>query len=291
MVDPIPFDDRDGVIWLDGKLIPWREAKLHVLTHALHYGSAVFEGERAYGGKIFKMQEHSERFKRSAQILDYEIPYTVEQINEAKMAVLKANNLADAYVRPIAWRGTETMNVSALPCKIHVAIASWVWPSYYSPEARAKGVRLIMSKWARPAPNTAPTAAKAAGLYMICTIGKNEADRQNAADVLMLDYQGRVAEASSSNFFMVKNGELHTPTPECILNGITRQTVMQIARDKGIKVVERHIALEEVKDADEIFLTGTAAEVTGVGQIGEWTYTPGPIIRTLHEAYEAMTKA
>lgn len=291
MADIVPFDDRDGVIWFDGKLIPWREANVHILTHALHYGSAVFEGERAYGGKIFKMQEHTERLLRSARILDYEIPYTAQQINDAKMAVLKANNMTDAYVRPIAWRGTETMNVSALVCKIHMAIACWVWPSYYSPEARAKGVKLIMSKWARPAPNTAPTAAKAAGLYMICTNGKNEADRRGVADVLMLDWQGRVAEASSSNIFMVKDGELHTPAPECILNGITRQTVMQLAREQGIKVVERAISLDDLKGADEVFLTGTAAEVTPVGQIEDWTYTPGPITRQLHEAYTALTKA
>ncbi len=286
----VPFDDRDGFIWLDGALVPWRDAKLHVLTHALHYGSAVFEGERAYGGKIFKMREHSERLIRSAQILDYEIPYTADELDAAKMATLKANNLKDAYVRPIAWRGTETLYVSALSCKIHVAIATWEWPSYYSAEARAKGARLIMAKWARPAPNTAPSSAKAAGLYMIATCGKNDADRQGAADVLMLDYRGNVAEASSSNFFIVKNGELITPTPECILNGITRQTVIQIAKEKGIPVAERILTLPEVKEADEVFLTGTAAEVTPVGQIADWTYTPGPITQTLYEAYMALTK-
>jgi len=287
----IPFDDRDGSMWFDGKLVPWREAKVHILSHSWHYGSAVFEGERAYGGKIFKMREHSERLLRSAKILDYEIPYTADEIDAAKMATLKANDLKDAYVRPIAWRGTETMNVSGLPCKIHLAIATWEWPPYYTAEARAKGARLIIGKWARPAPNTAPTSAKAAGLYMICTIGKNEADRQGAADVLMLDYRGNIAEATGSNFFMVKNGELLTPTPECILNGITRRTVMEIARGKGIPVAEKTLTLKDVEEADEVFLTGSAAEVTPVGQINDWKYNVGPITKTLLEAYDQMTRA
>ena len=286
----VPFDDRDGLIWFDGALVPWREAKLHVVTHALHYGSAVFEGERAYSGKIFKMREHSERLHRSAELLEFKVPYTVDEINAAKMAALKANNLSDAYVRPIAWRGSEEMGVSALNSKIHVAIACWAWPSYYSPEARAKGVRLIRSKWARPAPNTAPTAAKAAGLYMICTISKNEAERQGASDALMLDWRGQVAEATSSNLFMVKDGQLLTPLADCFLNGITRQTILAIAREQGIPVVERVIWPEELKEADEVFLTGTAAEVTPVGQIGEWNFTPGVLTRTLAAAYEKLTK-
>lgn len=285
-----PLHDRDGFIWYDGKLVPWREANIHVLTHALHYGSAVFEGERAYDGTIFKMREHSERLLRSAELLDYKIPYTSEAIDEAKMATLKANNARDAYVRPIAWRGSEALSVSALANKIHLAIACWPWPSYFSPEARAKGIRLVMSKWARPSPATAPSAAKAAGLYMICTISKNEAERQGCSDALMLDWRGRVAEATGANFFMVKNGELHTPLPECILDGITRRTVMDLARARGIPVIERAIGPEEIKDADEIFLTGTAAEVTPVGQIGEWTFTPGTLTKALSEAYEAVTR-
>ena len=283
-----PLHDRDGFIWFDGGLVQWREAKAHVLTHALHYGSAVFEGERAYNGKIFKMREHTERLLRSANLLDYEIPYSAEEIDAAKMETLRASGLEDAYVRPIAWRGSESLSVSALNNKIHLAIACWPWPSYFSPEARAKGIKLIMSKWARPAPTTAPTAAKAAGLYMICTISKNEAERQGCSDALMLDWRGQVAEATGANFFMVKNGELHTPAPDCILDGITRRTVMDLAREQGIPVVERAIWPEEIKDADEVFLTGTAAEVTAVGQIGSWTFTPGPITKLLAEKYKAI---
>lgn len=286
----VPFDDRDGAIWMDGKLVPWREAKLHVLAHSLHYGNAVFEGERAYNGAIFKMREHSERLLRSAELLDFKIPYTADEIDAAKMAALKANGVKDAYVRPIAWRGCEGLGVSALEHTIHLAIACWAWPSYFSPEARAKGIKLIMSSWARPSPTTAPTAAKAAGLYMICTISKNEAERKGCSDALMLDWRGQVAEATGANFFMVKDGGLHTPMPDCILDGITRRTVMDLARDKGIPVIERAIWPEELKDADEVFLTGTAAEVTAVGQIGEWAFTPGPITAKLAEAYEKATK-
>lgn len=286
----IPFDERDGFIWLDGKLVPWREATLHVLTHALHYGSAVFEGERAYNGKVFKMREHTERLRRSAELLDYKIPYAADEIDAVIMATLKANNLKDAYVRPIAWRGTETLGVSALQCKIHLAIACWEWPSYFSPEARAKGIKLMMSPWARPAPTTAPTAAKAAGLYMICTISKNKAEQQGYSDALMLDWRGYVAEATGANFFMVKNGALHTPPIDCILNGITRLTVMDLARQRGIEVIERLFKPEEIENADEIFLTGSAAEVTAVGQIGDWRFTPGPVTAQLAESYEKLTR-
>ncbi|MDD5586030.1 MAG: branched-chain amino acid aminotransferase [Alphaproteobacteria bacterium] len=286
----VPFDDRDGAIWMDGKLVPWREAKLHVLAHSMHYGNAVFEGERAYNGSIFKMREHSERLLRSAELLDFKIPYTAEEIDAAKMAALKANGVKDAYVRPIAWRGCDGLGVSALEHRIHLAIACWAWPSYFSPEARAKGIKLIMSSWARPSPTTAPTAAKAAGLYMICTISKNEAERQGCSDALMLDWRGQVAEATGANFFMVKDGGLHTPMTDCILDGITRRTVMDLARAKGIPVIERAIWPEELKDADEVFLTGTAAEVTAIGQIGEWAFTPGPITAKLAEAYEKLTR-
>jgi len=268
----------------------WREARIHILTHALHYGSAVFEGERAYNGKIFKMREHTERLLRSAELLDYKIPYTAEEIDAAKIATLKTNNLKNAYVRPIAWRGPETLGVSALQCSIHLAVACWEWPSYFSPEARAKGIKLMMSPWARPAPNTAPTAAKAAGLYMICTISKNMAEQNGFSDALMLDWRGQVAEATGANFFMVKDGLLITPPAECILNGITRLTVMDLARAKGIKVVERAINLDEVKDADEVFVTGSAAEVTPVGQIGDWPFTPGPVTAQLAEAYEKLPR-
>jgi branched-chain amino acid aminotransferase len=282
----IPFDDRDGVIWLDGQMVPWREAKIHVLTHALHYASSVFEGERAYKGKVFKLTEHSQRLHRSAELLGFTIPYSVAELDAATNAVITANTMPDAYIRPVAWRGAEVMGIAAQQSKIHVAIACWNWPSYFSPEQRMKGLRLTRANWARPAPNTAPTASKAAGLYMICTLSRHMADAQGFDDALMLDWRGQVAEATAANFFMVQDGKLHTPTPDCFLNGITRQTVIELARQNGIEVIERAIWPDELKTASEIFLTGTAAEISPVGQIDELRFTPGAITQRLIQAYD-----
>lgn len=286
----IPFDDRDGKIWLDGKLIAWRDAKVHVLTHALHYASAVFEGERAYSGVVFKSREHSERLKRSAQILDFEIPWSVEEIDRAKAETLKANNLTDGYVRPIAWRGSEMMGVAAQANKIHLAIATWAWPAYFSPELRAKGIRLCMAKYRRPAPDTAPTASKAAGLYMICTISKHEAERKGFQDAMMLDYRGQIAEATGANVFFVMDGEIHTPKPDCFLDGITRRTVIDLARARQLKVIERAILPEEMAKASECFLTGTAAEITPVGEIDKYRFTPGKVTQTLWDDFQALVR-
>lgn len=286
----IPFDDRDGYIWFDGKIVPWRDAKIHVLTHGLHYGSCVFEGERAYEGNVFKLHEHSERLIKSGELLGFKIPYTVDEIDQATIAILKKQNLTNAYIRPVAWRGSEMMAVSAQATKIHVAIACWEWPSYFGKEAREKGLKLQLAKWARPAPNTAPTASKAAGLYMICTMSKHTAEAAGFHDALMLDYRGYIAEATGANMFFIMNGEIHTPTPDCFLDGITRRTVMDLARARGIKVVERHIKLEELKQVSEIFLTGTAAEVTPVGQIGDQSFAVGPITRQLMDDYSAHVR-
>ncbi len=286
----IPFDDRDGFIWFDGELTPWREAKVHALTHALHYASAVFEGERAYSGTIFKSREHSERLRKSAEILDFEIPYTVEEIDRAKAETLKANNLTDGYLRPIAWRGSEMMGVAAQANRIHLAIAAWAWPSYFSPELRAKGIRLCMAKYRRPAPDTAPTASKAAGLYMICTISKHEAERAGYQDAMMLDYRGQIAEATGANVFFVMNGEIHTPKPDCFLDGITRKTVMDLARARQLKVIERAIMPEEMADASECFLTGTAAEITPVGEIDRYKFTPGKVTQALWDDFQAAVR-
>ncbi|SNS77479.1 MULTISPECIES: branched-chain amino acid aminotransferase [unclassified Azospirillum] len=284
----IPFHDRDGHIWYDGQLVPWRDAKVHVLTHGLHYGSCVFEGERIYNGSIFKSREHSVRLKKSAELLGFDIPYSVDEIEEAKVATCKAANMVNGYIRPVAWRGSEMMGVSAQHNKIHLAIACWEWPSYFTPEARMKGIHLQLSKWRRPAPDTAPTEAKAAGLYMICTMSKHAAEKDGFQDALMLDYRGYVAEATGANFFMIKDGVIHTPMPDCFLNGITRQTVIDLAKRRGYQVIERHIQLEEVQGASEIFLTGTAAEVTPVGRIGDWTFTPGEVCRNLMLDYDAL---
>lgn len=277
----IPFDDRDGVIWYDGALKPWREAKVHVLTHGLHYASCVFEGERAYGGKVFKLTEHSQRLIDSARLLGFEIPMTLAEIEKATTDTLKANNLTDAYLRPVAWRGAEQMGVSAKASKIHVAIATWQWGSYFSPEARLRGIRMHTSKWARPAPNTAPTASKAAGLYMICTLSKHAAEDAGYDDALMLDWRGQIAEATGANIFLCIDGELHTPKPDCFLDGITRRTVMGFARNRQIKVVERAIMPDELGRAQEVFLTGTAAEITPVGEIDRYRFTPGTITKAL----------
>src|SRR5688572_21126039 len=283
----IPMDQRDGWIWFDGQLVPWKDAKIHVLTHGLHYASSVFEGERAYGGEIFKSRQHSERLIASGKTLDFTIPYSVDEIEAAKRLVLEKNGLTDAYVRPVAWRGSETISVPARDNTVHLAIATWVWPSYFTMEERLKGIRLQWSKWKRPSPETIPCTAKAAGLYMICTLSKHAAMDAGYADALMLDYRGLVAEATGANVFFIKGDEIHTPTPDCFLNGITRQTVIELAKHNGYKVVERHIKPEELKDFEECFLTGTAAEVTPVSEVGDFRFKPGKACQMLIEAYSA----
>ncbi len=283
----IPFDSRDGSIWYDGEFVDWKDAKVHVLTHGLHYGSSVFEGERAYGGEIFKLTEHSERLVESARILGFTIPYSVAEIDEACRETLRRSGLKDAYVRPIAWRGSEMMGVSAQNNTIHLAIAVWEWPSYFNPEQRLKGIRLDIAEYRRPDPRTAPSKSKAAGLYMICTISKHAAEAKGYADALMYDWRGYVAEATGANVFFVKDGVLHTPTPDCFLNGITRQTVVELAKRNGIEVVERHIMPEELATFSECFICGTAAEVTPVSEIGPYRFTPGRISETLMNAYMA----
>jgi len=285
----VPFDDRDGFIWWDGALVPWREAKLHVLSHGLHYASAVFEGERAYSGHIFRLRDHTDRLINSGRILGFDIPYTAEQIDAACYETLRANNLTEAYVRPIAWRGTEMLAVSAQHTTIHLAIATWPWPSYFGAD-RMAGIRLGMAEWKRPSPETAPTAAKATGLYMIGTLSKHKAEAEGFADALMLDWRGLVAEATGANIFFVFDGEVHTPTPDCFLDGITRRSVMALAKHRQMKVVERPIRPEEMKQATEVFLAGTAAEVTPVRAIGELSFTPGQISETLLSDYEALVR-
>ncbi len=287
----IPFDDRDGLIWFDGKLVPWREAQLHVLSHGLHYASAVFEGERCYSGNIFACTEHSERLRKSAQILGFEVPFTVQELDAAKYETLAAKNLKDAYVRPIAWRGSEMMGVSAQLTKIHVAIACWEWPSYFSPEALMKGIRMKTGPWRRPPPESAPVHSKATGLYMICTLSKHWAEEQKIDDAMMLDWRGFVSEGTGANIFLNIDGKLHTPTPDCFLNGITRQTVMRIAREHQIEVVERHIPTEDLAKASECFVTGTAAEVTPVGRIDDNTFTVGEMTQTLMNAYSKLVRS
>jgi branched-chain amino acid aminotransferase len=287
----IPFDDRDGAIWFDGQLVPWRDSSLHVLSHGLHYASSVFEGERVYGGNIFKSLEHTERLHRSAATLDFEIPFSVAEIEAAKREVLDAMGIVDGYIRPVAWRGSEMMGVSAQSNTIHLAIAAWEWPSYFDPEAKMKGIRLDMSSWRRPAPDTAPVHAKAAGLYMICTLSKHAAEKKGFHDAMMLDYRGYVAEATGANvFFVMKDGRVHTPTPDCFLDGITRRTVIDLLKARGVEVVERHIKPEEMAEAEECFLTGTAAEVTPVGEIGEYRFTPGALTRQMVEDYDAAVR-
>jgi branched-chain amino acid aminotransferase len=283
----VSFDKRDGFIWYDGELIPWADSKLHVLSHGLHYGSCVFEGERAYGGVIFKGTEHSERLKRSGQVLDFEIPYSVAEIDAAKQLVLQKNSQSDAYVRPVAWRGSEMMGVSAQNNRIHLAIATWEWPSYFDPAQRLKGIRLDLADYRRPDPATAPTMAKAAGLYMICTISKHRAERKGYADALMLDWQGRVAECTGANIFFTKDGKIHTPIADCFLDGITRRTVIDLARRRGFEVIERRIMPDELDAFAECFITGTAAEVTAVSEIARWNFNPGGITKQLMDDYTA----
>ncbi|GAA0582535.1 branched-chain amino acid aminotransferase [Caenispirillum bisanense] len=281
------FDDRDGLIWYDGQMVDWRDAKLHVLSHALHYASCVFEGERVYNGKVFKLTEHSERLIASGRELGFEVPYTAAELDEATLATVKANNIVDGYVRPVAWRGSEMMGVAAQQTRIHVAIATWPWPSYFSPEARLAGIRLMLSDWRRPDPRTAPVKSKAAGLYMICTLSKHRAENLGFDDALLLDWRGQVAEATGANVFFVMNGEIHTPTPDCFLDGITRRTVIELAKKRGYTVIERAIQPEEMAKAQECFLTGTAAEVTPVRQIGDYTFTPGEVCKALIADYDA----
>jgi branched-chain amino acid aminotransferase len=283
----LPFDQRDGVIWYDGKLVPWADAKLHVLSHGLHYASCVFEGERAYGGDIFKCSEHSERLRESARWLDFEIPYSVAEIDAAKRLVLERNGQRDAYVRPVAWRGSEMMAVSAQNTTIHVAIGTWEWPSYFDPAQRLKGIRLDLADYRRPDPATIPAKAKAAGLYMICTISKHKAERKGYADAMMLDWRGQVAECTGANIFFVKDGKIHTPTPDCFLDGITRKTVVDLARRRGIEVVERRVMPDELDGFSECFITGTAAEVTAVSEIARWRFAPGAITQRLMDDYTA----
>ena len=277
----------EGSIWYDGKLVPWGEANLHVLSHGLHYGSCVFEGERAYGGHIFKTVEHAERLKRSANLLDFEIPYSVAEIVAAKQQVVEKNGRTEAYVRPVAWRGSEMMGVSAQDNQIHLAIASWEWPSYFDPAQRLKGIRLDLAEYRRPDPKTAPSTAKAAGLYMICTISKHRAERRGYADAMMLDWQGRVAECTGANIFFTKDGKIHTPLADCFLDGITRQTAIALAKKRGIEVIERRIVPDELREMTECFITGSAAEVTAVSEIADWSFTPGAITKTLMEDYTA----
>jgi branched-chain amino acid aminotransferase len=281
----LPFDQRDGWIWYDGQLVPWRDAQVHVLTHGLHYGSCVFEGERAYGGEIFKGTEHSQRLRKSAELLDFEIPYSVAEIDAAKRLVLEKNGQTDAYVRPVAWRGSEMMGVSAQNNTIHLAIATWEWPSYFDPAQRLKGIRLDMAEYRRPDPATAPCASKAAGLYMICTLSKHDAEDTGYDDALMLDWRGQIAEATGANAFFVKDGKIHTPTPDCFLDGITRRTVIDLARRRGIEVIERAIWPEELEGFEQFFLTGSAAEVTPVAEAGPWNFEVGELSMQLRKDY------
>jgi len=277
----ISFDEMDGLIWYDGALVPWADANVHILTHGLHYASCVFEGERAYGGRVFRSTEHSKRLKASANILDFEIPYSVAEIDDAKQLVIDSNNLPNAYLRPIAWRGSEAMGVSAPSNSIHLAIAAWNWPSYFDPEVKLKGIRMCLAEYRRPDPATIPAMAKASGLYMICTISKHKAERAGYADAMMLDWQGRVAECTGANIFFVGDGKLHTPIADCFLAGITRAAVIDLAKRRGIEVIERRIMPEELSGFTECFITGTAAEITPVAEIADWKFTPGKISQQL----------
>ncbi len=285
------YDDRDGYIWMDGSFINWREAKVHILTHAMHYASSVFEGERAYNGKIFKSREHSERLHRSAKLVDFEIPWSVDELEKAKEQTLRAARLKDAYVRVVAWRGAGLdMGVASARNPVNVAIAIWEWGAYYG-DAKMKGAKLDISKWKRPSPETIPSHAKAAGLYMICTMSKHAAEAKGCSDALMMDYRGYVAEATGANIFFVKDGEVHTPLPDCFLDGITRQTVIGMLKERGIKVNERHIMPDELESFEQCWLTGTAAEVTPVGQIGDYNFEVGALTRDIAESYEKLVRA
>ena len=284
-----PFDKRDGKIWFDGELVPWQSAKIHILSHGLHYASSVFEGERAYNGEIFKLKEHTARLLKSAELMSMRIPYRAEEIDEACRAALAAQGLSDAYIRPIAWRGSEMMGVSAQHTKIHFAVAVWEWPSYFDPEERRRGLRLDLADWRRPSPQTIPAQSKASGLYMICTLARHAAEAKGYHDAVMLDYRGLIAETTGANiFFRDHDGILHTPTPDCFLDGITRRTVMELARQRGIKIIERAIKPEEMAQFEECFITGTAAEVTAVAEIGAYHFAPGALTYQLMDDYIAL---
>ena len=285
MSDQRSYDDRDGWIWFDGKLVPWRDANVHVLTHALHYASSVFEGQKAYGGEIFKLSEHSARLRRSAELLGFEIPYSVDEIDAACREVLKANDLVDAYMRPLAWRGSEQMGVSAQRTRIHLAISTWPWGAYFGEEAIKKGLRLDIAPYRRPAPYTAPVHSKASGLYMICTLSRHQAQAKGFDDALMFDWRGQVAEGTGANAFFIRDGVIHTPTPDCFLDGITRRTVIDLARRRGIEVVERAIWPEELESFQQFFLTGSAAEVTPVASAGPWNFEVGDLTMQLRKDY------
>lgn len=289
------FDDRDGLIWHDGELRPWRETNIHILNHGLHYASCVFEGVRAYGGRVFKNTEHNERLRRSAELIGFEVPYSTQQLDDAVLETLRANDIKDGYIRPVAWRGSEQMEILSNRSKVHVAIACWPWPSLFGEEAKKKGLNLVFADWRRPAPDTAPTASKAAGLYMICSLSKNKAVAAGYQDALMLDYRGYIAEATGANIFLLMDGKLHTPTPDCFLDGITRRTVIELARARGMDVIERHIKPEELADATGAFLTGTAAEVTPIASItddkgAKISYNVADAINILMDDYHKLTR-
>ncbi len=287
----IPYDKRDGKIWYNSELVNWSDVKLHVLSHGLHYASCVFEGERVYDGEIFKLEEHTSRFFHSAKRMGFEIPYSEDQINKASKNIISVQKVENGYVRPIAWRGSEMMAISAQQTKIHVAIATWEWGSYFDPKLKVEGIKLNISKWKRPAPDTIPWDTKASGLYMICTLSKHEAERDGYTDSLMLDHEGNVAEATGANiFFKDKDGNLHTPTPDSFLDGITRRTVIDIAKSKNIKVIERKIRPDELKNFTGCFLTGTAAEVTPVSQIANYNFKVCKTIIELSDSYQLIVR-
>ena len=283
----VPFDQLEGFIWMNGQFVNWADAKVHVLTHGLHYASAVFEGERAYGGEIFKLTEHTQRLHESARLLGFKIPYSVEELDDACTTLLQKQGFKDAYVRPIAWRGSEQMGVSAQNNRINCAIAIWQWPSYFDPAQKLKGIRLDLAEWRRPDPRTAPSKSKAAGLYMICTLSKHAAEAKGYADAMMLDWRGQVAEATGANIFFVKDGKIHTPAPDCFLDGITRRTVIGLAKERGLEIIERAIMPEELEGFEQCFLTGTAADVTPVSEIGPYRFEVGEIAKTLMNDYAA----
>jgi branched-chain amino acid aminotransferase len=282
----LPYDDRDGYIWMDGEFTPWREAKVHVLTHALHYASSVFEGERAYGGVIYASRRHSERLANSARIMGFELPVSVDELESIKAEALAKSGLENAYVRAFAWRGSEMMGVSAQSNTIHLAVAVWAWGDYFAD--KMKGIRMTHAQWKRPSPETAPSHAKAAGLYMICTMSKHAAENDGYADALMLDYRGHVAEATGANVFFMRDGAIHTPTPDCFLNGITRQTAIKLAEARQIEVIERTIMPDELGTFSECFITGSAAEITPVAEIGEFNYKPGAMSEALVNDYNDL---
>ena len=287
----IPYDKREGKIWYNNELVDWNDVKVHVLSHGLHYASCVFEGERVYDGEIFKLEEHTKRFFYSAERMGFEIPYTLEEINAASKKIISIQNVSNGYVRPVAWRGSEMMAISAQKTKIHVAVATWEWGSYFDPKLKIEGIKLNISNWRRPAPNTIPWDTKAAGLYMICTLSKHEAEKQGYTDSLMLDHKGYVAEATGANvFFKDRDGKLHTPTPDSFLDGITRRTIIEIAKSKNIEVIERKIKPDELSNFVGCFLTGTAAEVTPVSQIDKFNFKVCKTIIGLSDSYQEIVR-